>query len=242
MSKTFIIGRSETNPRCIDVKDETGKLVRQLRSSAPIPIAVSRSHVSIEVADNGLTCTVRNLKDDNTTFIDNVPFKVKQNVHIGATLALSNARFLVKINEIIDGLIAKPEVATHSLKAIYENYVEEKKRLQRENLHFNNNRMLFITFGTFFAVIVGLGLKGIGLGDLTALLGALVSLIVVAALTKWANRRSDAYLSALEKLKDNFERQYVCPCCGRFIGDKSYNLFKQELTCNKCGVKYVHGE
>jgi len=50
---------------------------------------------------------------------------------------------------------------------------------------------------------------------------------------------TDRAIDKQEQLKKQFQRDYVCPKCGRFLGFVDYDLLHQNNNCPGCKAKYL---
>ena len=54
-------------------------------------------------------------------------------------------------------------------------------------------------------------------------------------------RATDKSIDEREALKKQFQKDYVCPKCGRFMGFQDYDVLSQNIQCSNpnCKAKYI---
>ena len=69
-----------------------------------------------------------------------------------------------------------------------------------------------------------------------ALITSYVALLIMAY--GFYRQATDRAIDKQEQLKKQFQRDYVCPKCGRFMGFVDYDLLHQNNNCPGCKAKY----
>lgn len=128
-----------------------------------------------------------------------------------------------------------------NLKDIYETYQERSTFLQsklQEDMMLK--RMLPTTvLGSLTAILA------VCVGDdptvkvAISLLGAIMSVVVFFAATKWASNSNLKIKEELRQLNEKFELEYVCPACGASYKGKSWEFIKRGGKCPVCKKNFM---
>ena len=122
------------------------------------------------------------------------------------------------------------------LKDIYDTYQEQSTLLQSQQQEgMMMKRMLPTTIlGSLTAILA------VCVGDdptikvAISLFGAVMSVIVFFASTKWASSSNLKIKEELRHLNEKFEMEYVCPACGVSFKGKSWEFIKRGGKCPAC--------
>lgn len=231
---TIIIGRDPNNANRLNVMNPDGTVVKQVELKTAVPKSVSRQHAKVEVDDDGNECVVTNLKDSNVTYIDNTSFERRSGVPVTTTLQLGSDKCAVKLADVLKGIVEK-RVDITPLEKVWTDYQQRKLDYQIANSRFSNMRSLSILFtvgGAFFAQMIGhpewqAWCTGAGL---------LFTVVTFAI----GHRNCALYPKKQQELDREFQSRYVCPSCVHFLGNKSYELLRQDVACPFCKAKYRH--
>lgn len=214
------------------------------KGNQPFPIAdpgVSSKHLRVRLLDDS-NVEIEDLNSTNGTFVDGVRIQ-KRVVDRNAVVTLGKS-YRLNLATILAQLKPKPQPAPQlesyaaefaALEQIWNDYQEEKIRLQKSNASKNFLRMM---------PMFGLG----ALGFLISLVPELADYrmaITIAGLGVGLVITFISYKSAtslpeqMEKLNQQFQIDYVCPKCKTFLGFSPYEAVKNKKQCPSCKTKWV---
>lgn len=235
--KTILIGRDPLGQGRLRVA--VGSKAADIAVQPQVPTGVSRvkdggeAHCSLSIDSQG-GMRVTNLKTANYTWVNGVQVMSKA---LGAedSLALGPSVYALDLGKILSTastLIGVSYSIAH-LGDVYDEYEKALEDIQRRQQTKQRRRMLPIMFGSLngvlAAVLPALGVKG---GYIVTIPLALAGF----ALYFVALREKDTSIEDRKAATDRFTAAYVCPKCGRFMGNVSYRLLRQnnpgpEMTC-----------
>ena len=222
----LIIGRDGATAK---LKVVDGTQVKLYGEAASVPGDVSRQHCQLTAIDDN-TFIINNIKAANVTWVNGVEIQTKR-ITRDDKVQLGQSRFLLPLNEILEQV--KPNIVDITpLKAVWEKYnastIAIRKRQQTNNL---------LSRIPIFMTMLG--------GVLIALNEAIrpysITFTVIALLIMaygFYRQATDRAIDKQEQLKKQFQRDYVCPKCGRFLGFVDYDLLHQNNNCPGCKAKY----
>jgi ribosomal protein L37AE/L43A len=194
----------------------------------------NRGHCRIDVGKN-LNMVLTNVVPQNQTFVDGVDVESKA-ITANSRVELGKDRYTINITNIIEAakkIVGAPVVHIEKLRGIYEEYEEERNSIN-ENLKFYNNLKGLPMLVTVVSSIAGFAIpKG---KELTFGLAIIAGIVAVYGYYKSFTYKSS---EKLKELQDNFENNYVCPCCGKYLEGRKYKLLLEDGKCKKCGAKFV---
>jgi rubrerythrin len=146
-------------------------------------------------------------------------------VQLGAT------KYNLPLAEIIKQ--TEPNVADiKPLKSVWETYnntlIEIRKRQQQNNL-LSRVPMVFTLLG---------GVVAAASEDLRSVSIVFTAIAAAVMLYGFYRIATDKSIEEQEKLKKDFQRNYVCPKCGRFLGFQDYDIISQHSNCPYCKAQY----
>ena len=222
----LIIGRDANTAQ---LKVVNGTQVTLIGSPASVPMDVSRQHCQLKVIDKD-TFIITNIKAANVTWVNGVEVQSKQ-ITLADKVQLGAGKYVLPLAEIIKQ--TEPNIADiRSLKAVWENYnntlIEIRKRQQQNNL-LSRVPMVFTLLG---------GVVAAASEDLRSV--SIVFTAIAAAIMLYGFYRiaTDKSIEEQERLKKEFQSNYVCPKCGRFLGYQDYDIIRQHSNCPYCKAQY----
>lgn len=223
----IIIGR---DPETAQLRIETGGKIVKCGEVGSVPKSVSRQHSSIVMDADG-KMTVKNLKVENETFVNGRSVESKA-VKEGDRIELGEIRYAVDW-KAIKGVM--PVVADiRPLEKVWTRYQE-----QRLEQHIKERRFGTLRSATGLITMVAIALSMFAGRDSTIYLILYGAAIVISlAFTVKAYSESANAPRRMQELSDKFQRDYVCPKCGHFLGMQSYDILKQNDGCPYCKAKY----
>lgn len=223
----LIIGRdANTN----QLKVVNGTQATLIGAPASVPMDVSRQHCKLEVIDKD-TFVISNIKAANVTWVNGVEVQSKQ-ITLADKVQLGAGKYVLPLAEIIKQ--TEPNIADiRPLKAVWENYnntlIEIRKRQQQNNL-LSRVPMVFTLLG---------GVVAAASEDLRSV--SIVFTAIAAAIMLYGFYRiaTDKSIEEQERLKKEFQSNYACPKCGRFLGFQDYDIISQHTNCPYCRAQYA---
>ena len=222
----LIVGRESGNRRLqVTIDGKTSYF------GAPnsVSMGVSRQHCKIEVLENG-TMRLSNLNPLNVTYVDNhramsVPITEESKIE------LSDDRYLVDIKSIKQKLIPQFYSIRH-LSDIESGYKEATRNL---NTKEKRKIAIFGTSGVISSIGITLSLGGFIDQNIRFQITAIS--VIIAAIGAVVRFLPDKKHLKIEKLQQDYHKQYVCPKCNVFLS-MSYDLLKQRGKCPYCGAHF----
>lgn len=243
--KTILIGREIGTARLLVAIDGIGKSVA-IGSPGCVPNSVShcdpakgKAHAKIMVDQNG-SMIVRNSNPLNTTLVNDTEI-ISKRISISDTLKLGKSMFRIELNSVIDaacklvGTVPPPPKEQINIKHLEE--VWNSLQLQRRQIQDRQKRINLIRTGCgiftmcampccFLFGPIGYVLTGIG---------------IIGNIYSFFGLKNDNTADKLDHLNEDFQDNYVCPNCGKFLGNISYKLLKKQYSmhCPYCKCEYV---
>lgn len=222
----LIIGRDGATAK---LKVVNGTQVNLYGEAASVPVDVSRQHCQLTAIDDN-TFLIKNIKAANVTWVNGIEVQTKK-ISKDDKVELGQSRYTVPLLEILEQM--KPNIADITpLKAVWEEYNQStiaiKKRQQKNNL---------LARIPIFLTMLGGGLIAVS----EAIRPYSITFTVIALLIMaygFYRQATDRGIDEQEKLKKQFQRDYVCPKCGRFMGFVDYDLLCQNNNCPACKARY----
>ena len=217
----IIIGRDQQTRQLCIIKDGNSRLYGQANS---VPMDVSRHHISLVPAGSG-KWKIKNLNEKNVTFVNGIAVESKT-ISESDKVELGNSHYLFSW-----AALQEPKEETidiRPLKKIWNEYDEQRLEFQ-----FNAARS---ATGIITMIAIACSLI-LGHGPIYLILYALAIGISVAFTYQAYQKSSDVPRQQREMNKD-FQRRYVCPKCGHFMGFTDYDILTQSDACPFCKTKY----
>ena len=195
-----------------------------------VPKSVSRQHCSIVMDADG-KMRVKNLKAENETFVNGRSVESKT-VRKGDRIELGEDRYAVDWKAIMSVMPVVADI--RPLEKVWTDYQEQRLEQQIKERRFGTLRS-----ATGLITMVAIALSMFTGKDSTLYLilyGA--AILISLAFTVKAYRDSANAPRRMQELSDKFQRDYVCPKCGHFLGMQSYDVLKQNDGCPYCKAKY----
>ena len=222
----IIIGRDpQTRQLCI-IKDGNSKLFGQPGS---VPMDVSRHHISLQPVGTN-RWQIKNLNERNVTFVNGIAVENKT-ISESDKVELGNSHYLFQWSAL-----SEPKVETidiRPLKKIWTEYDEQRLELQIAERKFNAARS-----ATGIITMLAIACSFIlGHGPIYLFLYAL-AIVISLVFTYQAYQKSSEVPRQQKEINKSFQRRYVCPKCGHFMGFQDYDILAQNDACPYCKKKY----
>lgn len=223
----IIIGRDQQTRKLCIIKEGKSQLYGK---EGALPMNVSRQHLSMQPLNDG-TWQIRNMNENNVTFVNGISVESKT-VSEKDKIELGESHFLFPWEALLE-----PEEDTidiKPLKKIWDDYDEKRVQHQIAERKFNATRSATGII-TMLAIACSLIL---GHGPIYLILYALAIGISVFFTYQAYKKSSDVPRQQREMNKD-FQKRYVCPKCGHFMGFTDYDILTQNDACPYCKKKYL---
>lgn len=248
--KTILIGREPGPERRLLVAISGGKTAAIKRV---VPGSVSRcrtadgtAHVKITVGQDG-NMTIANMKARNLTYVNGAEIASKR-ITAADTVELGPERFDINLATVIEtakkiaaegGAVQQEAFDISHLEEVWNRCHDSLKELRERQKKVNLIRSgcgIFTMCAMpciFFLGPVGYALTGVGvLGNIYSFVGM----------------KNDRSTDEQERIVEEFQDSYVCPHCGKFLGNTSYKRIKvqfkspkdHKIHCpNGCGAEFI---
>lgn len=221
----IIIGRNQQTRQLNIIKDGVERAYGQPNS---VPTDVSRHHLSLQPTGAG-KWIVKNMNERNVTFVNGIAIESKT-ISESDKIELGNSHYLFHW----DALQKKVETADiRQLKRVWDEYnsanIEIRKR--QKNIGLLSSIPIGIT-------MLGGLLSGIAPDDLKPYAYVFTAIALIVMLYGFYRRFTDNSIEEQEEIKKTFQRKYVCPKCGHFMGFQDYDILTQSDACPYCKTKY----
>lgn len=222
----MIIGRDQQTRKLCVIKDGQPRLYGQPNS---VPMDVSRHHISMKPAGDG-KWQIKNLNEQNITFVNGIAVESKT-ISENDKIELGNSHYLLNWDALSDP--QEETVDIRPLKKIWEEYDEQRTENQIAERKFNAARSatgIITMLAIACSLILGHGpvyliLYGLAIG---------ISLVF----TILAYKKSSDIPRQQKEMTKLFQKNYVCPKCGHFMGFQDYDILIQGDACPYCKTKY----
>ena len=222
--------------------------------------AVSGKHLKLTTMPDG-NVLVEDLGSTNGTFIDGVRIIKKvvsrnTEVQMGSTYTFRISDVLPEVTKapvappinnpaggtrIVPPTPSKPEYDEEvlskfqNLESVWNKYQEEKINLQKNNASKGFLRMLPMF------VLGGLGYMISCFSELAQFRTAItLAGLGIGIIITWISYKSATSLpEQMEKLNQQFQIDYICPKCKRFLGFTPFEGLKNRGQCSACKSKWV---
>ena len=196
-----------------------------------VPKGVGREHVSV-IIDDGGKITLRNLNIENDTFVNGIGVEVKR-VNEGDRIELAKEHFSLSW-DVIKPFIPK-FADIRPLKDVWDGYQSELLALQ-----IKERRSGVLRSATGLITMAAMVLSVFTGRDNPLFLALYVLAGVVSAFFFVKAFRDSSKIPKLQQeIRDSLPKKYVCPQCGHFMGNQSYEVISQGKNCPHCKAIYI---
>ena len=222
----IIIGRNDSDGRLLLTVDGNDQLVA---TPGSVPPSVGTTHCTLTI-NNG-QMRLKNLDVNNYTYINGQSIESKA-VTKDDQITLGSDGYLLDWN------LLKPILPTdiRHLQKVWEDFEQQNIQLQIQDRKFNALRSATGII-TMFAIALSIATGGKSIWYI--LLYGLAIVISVVCFVK-AYRDSSKLPQKRQELNRKFQHDYVCPNCGHFMGNQSYDILAQNGSCPYCKKQFIH--
>lgn len=202
-----------------------------LTDRADVPLTVSPEHCEIDVEDNCIK--LRNLDINNYTYVNGQAVEAKT-IQKTDKVELGTDRYPFDWKSL-DGILP-PMADIRPLRKVWDSYEKQNIDLQIDERRFNTLRSI-----TGLITMVAIALS-IATGGRSPWYLLLYGVAITASLIFFVKAYRDAAKipQKRQELTKKFQHDYVCPHCGRFLGNQSYDILTQNTCCPYCKTKFIH--
>ena len=227
MNETYIIIGRDTNTGQI-LLNGVGKSGTYGNN---VPKDISEQHCRLDFSQGKIR--LKNLDINNYTYVNGQAVESKT-ISRNDTIALGTSRFPLSW-EAIDAIIP-PEADIRPLQEVWNEYERQNVQLQIDERKFNTLRS-----ATGLITMVAIALS-IATGGRSVWYMVLYAIAIIASIVFFikAYRDSSKMPQKRQELSRQFMHDYVCPHCGRFLGNQPYHILAQNDQCPYCRVKFIH--
>ena len=217
--------------------DKTGrmKLTAQGRSvlfgTQRLPESVLAEHLKLTIEND--TIRLKNLNINAYTYVNGQAVESKtitkqHTIEIGKDHIPFDWRAL---DEFIT-----PEADIRPLETVWNDFERKNISLQIAERKFNTLRS---TTGLITMVAIALSIATGGKSHWYILLYGVAIVVSVIFFVK-SYLDSSKVPQKRQEMNRAFQREYVCPHCGHFLGNQSYDILVQNDHCPYCKAKFIH--
>ena len=222
----IIIGRDQNTRQLSVVKDGSSKLYGQPNS---VPMDVSRHHISLQPAGNG-KWQIKNLNEQNVTFVNGIAVESKT-ISESDKIELGNSHYMFSWSAIQEPKVETVDI--HPLKRVWDEYNSANIEIRKRQ----KNIGLLASIPIGITMLGGL-LSGVAPDDLKPFAYVFTAIALIVMLYGFYRRFTDNSIEEQEEIKKTFQRRYICPKCGHFMGFQDYDILTQSDACPYCKTKY----
>lgn len=222
----IIIGRDQNTRQLNVVKDGKSKLYGQPNS---VPMDVSRHHISLQPAGNG-KWQIKNLNEQNVTFVNGIAVESKT-ISESDKIELGNSHYLFSWSALQEPKAETVDI--RQLKRVWDEYNNANIEIRKRQ----KNIGLLASIPIGITMLGGL-LSGVAPDDLKPFAYVFTAIALIVMLYGFYRRFTDNSIEEQEEIKKTFQRRYVCPKCGHFMGFQDYDILTQSDACPYCKRKY----
>lgn len=229
---------TQTNIIIIGRDPATGKLLLSYEGKTggygevgSVPSSVSPQHCRLEFT-NGII-RLKNIDINNYTYVNGQAVETKT-ISRQDLIELGEDRYPLDW-QAVDAVIP-PEADIRPLQEVWSEYDRQNIKLQIDERRFNTLRS-----ATGLITMIAIALS-IMTGGRSIWYIVLYVLAILASLlfTIKAYRDSSKVPQLRNELNRQFQHDYICPKCGHFLGNQSYDVLTQNHQCPYCRVKFIH--
>ena len=217
--------------------DKTGrmKLTAEGRSvlfgTQRLPESVLAEHLKLTIEND--TIRLKNLNINAYTYVNGQAVESKtitkqHTIEIGKDHIPFDWRAL---DEFIT-----PEADIRPLETVWNNFESRNISLQIAERKFNTLRS---TTGLITMVAIALSIATGGKSHWYILLYGVAIVVSVIFFVK-SYLDSSKVPQKRQEMNRAFQREYVCPHCGHFLGNQSYDILVQNDHCPYCKIHFIH--
>lgn len=222
----IIIGRDPETRQLNIIKNGTSSLYGNPGS---VPMDVSRQHISLQSLDDK-KWKIKNLNERNVTYVNGIAVESKT-IAESDKIELGKSHFL-----FLWDCLKEPEVETvdvRPLRTIWDKFNQQNIEIRKRQ----KNIGLLASIPMGFTMLGGL-ISGIASEEVRPIAYFFTAIALSIMIYGFYRRFTDNSIEEQEEIKKQFQRKYVCPKCGHFMGFQDYEVLTQGDACPYCRTKF----
>lgn len=193
-----------------------------------VPTSVGTQHVKLTITSKGMR--LKNLDINNHTFVNGREIQSK-GVSQADCIEMGATHYVLSWADVLS--IAPADI--RPLEQVWNEYERQRLDLQIAERRFNSLRSIT---GLITMVAIALSIATGGRSFWYIVLYAVAILISLGFTIKaWYN--AERVPQRTQELNQQFQRDYVCPHCHRFLGNQPYNILAQNSHCPYCKIQFI---
>ena len=196
-----------------------------------IPESVVPAHIKLTIEGNIIR--LKNLDINSYTYVNGQAIESKS-IEKYAQIELGTHHYPFDWRSLDEFI--PPTADIRPLKAIWDEYENKNIALQITERKFNTLRSMtgLITMTAIVLSVVS--------GGKSSWYVLLYGIAIVSSLVFFVKSYRDSSKIPQQKQEQNkiFQHDYICPHCGRFLGNQSYEVLTQTDHCPYCKAKFIH--
>lgn len=222
----IIIGRDANEGKLLLTADGKDGLYGQTGS---VPQSVGSKHCLLSITNDKIR--IKNLDVNNYTYVNDQSIESKA-IAKGDCIELGADKYLLDWKAVLSLMPAD----IRTLKDVWDSYENQNINLQIKERRFNTLRS-----ATGLITMIAIAL-GVIMGGKNNWYLAIYALAIITSIVFFIK----AYLDSArmpkirQELSRKFQQEYVCPHCGHFLGNQSYDILAQNDYCPYCKTKFIH--
>ena len=197
-------------------------------NTGSVPLSVDVQHCSLTFAAKGIQ--LENININNFTFVNRQAVEQKH-VSPNDTIELGSDHY--RLDWTFVQQLAPVDI--RPLESIWEEYDKHRIDQQIADRRFNTLRS---ATGLITMAAIALSIMT-GRQSLWFIVLYAVAILISLAFTIKAWRDAADVPQKAQRLNRQFQRDYVCPRCGHFMGNQSYELLAQNGHCPYCKAQFI---
>lgn len=222
----YIIGRDATT-RQLSVS--ANGQVRRFGQAGSVPMDVSRQHLSLKSLGDG-RWQIQNLNAANVTYVNGIAVESKT-ISETDKVELGHSHYLFPWDAVREPKVETVDI--RPLRRVWESFEKERLELQIAERKFNAARS-----AVGIITMLAIACSFIFGHDTIYLVLYAVAIGVSVIFAVQAYNNAQEVPQQQKELQKRFQRNYVCPKCGHFMGNQDYELLSQNDACPYCKAKY----
>lgn len=222
----IIVGRYQQTRQLAIVKGGQTFLYGQPGS---VPMDVSRQHLSLQQLGNG-KWQMKNLNGNNVTFVNGLSVESKT-ITESDKVELGSSHFLFRWEALQSP--KEETVDIRRLEKVWKDFNSANIKIQRRQKNI----------GLLTSIPVGITMLGglvasIASEEVKPYAYVFTAIALAVMLYGWYKKFTDNSIEERESVRKSFQKNYVCPKCGHFLGFQDYDILTQNEACPYCKTKY----
>ena len=222
----IIIGKDKTSDKLLLSSE-----AKNATYGEGVPEDIGTQHCRIEFDGNNIR--IKNLDINNYTFVNGQAVESKS-ITRKDKIELGQSHYSLPW-QAIDSVVP-PMADIKPLRMIWDEYESQNTKLQIDERRFNSIRS-----ATGLITMVAIALS-IMTGRQSAWYFVLYGTAILVSLLFTIKAYRDASKIPQMRNEQNrkFQREYICPNCGHFMGNQPYDILAQNQQCPYCRAKFIH--